>query len=159
MDVKKKLKLSKAIKKRNLERVEEWDARHKIRGVLVDVNTGRISDTTVDKNLEAYYEILNCRCIDIVSRTICGRNFDIICDDEAMLTENPIPSAVNQDGNIDLHGNLFIVRFNGVDDVESLTPADIDFILRNARPVVIQEGKKKSFRAINILRNVGYCRR
>ena len=95
--------------------------------------------------------------IDIAHRAICGKPFDIICDDEARLVENPIPSAVNNRGEGDLCGNLFIVKFDGCDDVKSLSSAEVSFILKNTFPAMVE--RQNARRAITVVRNIGYCRR
>lgn len=156
MNTRDKLRMAEEIRQNNEKHVREWMDKRKIRGVLVDVKTGEVKEAIIEKSLDAYYEALGCRRIDIVHRTICGKPFDIICDDEARLMEKPIPSGVNTRGEVDLCGSLFIVKFDGVDDVESLSPSDVSFILRNAFPVMLKG--KNTMRAIAILRNIGYCR-
>lgn len=69
MDTKRKLGVMKEIEAANKRHVEEWkreQAGRKITGVLVDVMTGTAAKVTVEKDLDSYYKILNCRCIDIV---------------------------------------------------------------------------------------------
>lgn len=111
----------------------------KITGILIDVVNETAKVTTIDKCLDAYYRILNCDCIDIVRRRI-GANkrraahyYEIVCDDEALLKEDPKISAIDDLGRPMLCGNLFITKFDGVDDIASLEPADIlrlrEFIL------------------------------
>ena len=91
---------------------------------------------TVEKDLDSYYKILNCRCIDIVRRGIGGKRFYIICDDEALLTSSPRVSAVGIDGEMMLAGNLFVVQTDGGDDLQSLTEAEIRHVLLNAKWLV-----------------------
>ena len=157
MKTRDKIKLAETVRQNNERNVREWDEARKIRGVLVDVETGEAKEAIIEKSLDSYYEVLNCRCIDIAHRAICGKPFDIICDDEARLVENPIPSAVNNRGEVDLCGNLFIVKFDGCDDVKSLSSAEVSFILKNTFPAMVE--RQNARRAITVVRNIGYCRR
>lgn len=139
MDTKRKLGVMKEIEAANKRRVEEWkreQAGRKITGVLVDVTTRTAAKVTVEKDLDSYYKILNCRCIDIVRRGIGGKRFYIICDDEALLTSSPRVSAVGIDGEMMLAGNLFVVQTDGGDDLQSLTEAEIRHVLLNAKWLV-----------------------
>ena len=144
MKTRDKIKLAETVRQNNERNVREWEESRKIRGVLVDVETGEAKEAIVEKSLDSYYEVLNCRCIDI------------ICDDEARLVESPIPSAVNNRGEVDLCGNLFIVKFDGCDDVKSLSSAEVSFILKNVFPAMIE--RQNARRAITVVRNIGYCR-
>lgn len=45
-------------------------ANKKLLGVLVDVENKKVEAIEIADDLEKYYEILNCTCIDIVQRRI-----------------------------------------------------------------------------------------
>lgn len=66
------------------------------------------------------------RCIGVLH----GRRFTIICDDEALCADHPKISAIDNMGNAQLCGNLFLVKFDGAEDVESLSPDDIAYLNR-----------------------------
>lgn len=102
----------------------------KITGILVNTEKRTVTRETITKGLEGYYAALNCDCIDIVTRKIDGVYYDIICDDEGLLKANPIVSALSPTRQPMLVGNLFIVKFDGNDDVRSLTDAECAHILR-----------------------------
>lgn len=136
MNVRRRLDVMKEIEAANRRHVEEWkreQAERRITGVLVDVTVGTVAKVTVEKSLESYYRILNCRCIDIVRRGIGGRRFDVICDDEALFTDSPRASMVNADGKMMLAGNLFVVQTDGADDLQSLTEDEIRHVLLQSR--------------------------
>lgn len=59
-------------------------------------------------DLQLYYKLIQCDTIDIVMRKINGTYYNIICDDEGLLKENPIVSAVNNKFQPMLVGNLII---------------------------------------------------
>ena len=137
MNVKEKLRRMKELAAANEQHVQEWKAREaeemagKITGVLVDVTKRTIKKVTIEKSLDGYYAALNCRCIDIVSRTIGGMPFLIVCDDEGLLKSDMCVSAIAPSGETMLVGNLFIVKSDGTDDIESLTDNECQHIMRN----------------------------
>lgn len=49
-----------------------------------------------EDNLENFYKVLGCQCIDIITRTIKGRTMDFIVDDEYLLKSeaNDKPTAL-----------------------------------------------------------------
>ena len=102
-----------------------------IKGVLVDVKNEKVKVVEVEKELESYHKMLDCRCIDITSRMIDGKEFDIVCDDEGLFDNDPKLSAITADYQPALVGNLFIVKFDGYQDITSLSQEDIDFILEH----------------------------
>lgn len=99
-----------------------------IKGVLFDVKNESCEAVEIGKSLNNYYEVLDCTTIDIVPRKIGGRDFLIICDDEGLYSSDPQISAIDILGQPQLVGNLFIVKFDGVDDVTSLNDDEIEFI-------------------------------
>lgn len=106
-----------------------------IKGVLIDVSNDNVEVIEIEKSLESYYRVLNCETIDIVSRKIGDKWFDIVCDDEGLFVANPKISAIDNMGKPQLVGNLFIVKFNGEDDITSLNEDDIRYVMK--RVVVI----------------------
>lgn len=103
-----------------------------VKGLLVDVGAGkRFSIEYVDENdLDTIYKILECDCIDIVTRMIGAKAFAIVCDDEELLNANPVPSAVDAKGYPMLVGNIFICNRNGP-ELASLSNEDIDHIVNH----------------------------
>ena len=79
-----------------------------LRGVLVDVEKETANIIEIEDELDEFYKILNCSCIDIVVRKIGRKKLNIVCDDEGLLNNSKI-SAIDNLGNVQLVGNLFIV--------------------------------------------------
>lgn len=105
---------------------------NKLKGVLIDVNTGEARATTINDDLSSFYSALNCTTIDIVSRKIgtMRKYFSIVCDDEGLLKDNPTVSAFDDNGKPALVGNLFIT--GGMDyerELTSLTEEEADYVL------------------------------
>lgn len=108
--------------------------KRKVTGVLINTWASEASKATLEDNLDAYYKALDCTCIDITYRTIGGKMFCIICDDEGLLKPLQIISAVCKDNVTPaLVGNLFIVSADTDDDGNflSLPDDDINLVLRN----------------------------
>lgn len=103
----------------------------KIKGVLVDTINNEVKGIEIEKKLESYYELLNCDTIDIITRFVGDLRVEIVCDDEGLLKNDPITSALDYNCNPILVGNLFIVKFDNKSDITSLTDEEINYILNN----------------------------
>ena len=92
--------------------------------LLLDVENKEIK--MVEANgLDDYYELIGCRCIDIVHRTIGDVEVEIVIDDEGALVNQPKISAIGVDDTPMLFGNLLIASGRVTDDGE-LTELDED---------------------------------
>lgn len=103
-----------------------------LRGVLVDVENESASIVEIPDDLDEFYKILNCDCIDITVRRIGYRKekFNIVCDDEGLLKEPQKISAIDNLGNPQLVGNLFIVgTADSEGNLTSLSEDDAAYIL------------------------------
>jgi len=115
-----------------------------LRGVLIDVvnNVGNVVE--IDRKLESYYKILNCKTIDITSRYIGDKLFDIVCDDEGLYKENFIVSAITRSLGPALVGNLFVVKHDGKGNERSLTKKEVEYVLERVKLVycnLYEEGR------------------
>lgn len=123
---------------------------NKITGILVDTIKNEITKVTIDNTIESLHEILNCSCIDIVTRLIGGIPVQIVCDDLGYSKEDPILSIITlfpeQEPEIDvIVGNVFICSFDGIEDICSLSDADIDYILKTQQYVCFDKNVLLSF--------------
>ena len=101
-----------------------------LRGVLVDVEKETVSVVEIPDELDEIYRILNCSCIDIVDRRIGRKRFNIVCDDEGLYKDPQKISAIDNLGQPQLVGNLFIVGGpDQIGNLTSLTKAESDYIL------------------------------
>lgn len=100
----------------------------KITGVLIA--DGKATIVEVDDDLDSYYKLLDCDLIDIVTRRIGGKYYDIICDEEGLLKDDPAVGMVNEfDGRVMLVGRLFICQHDGMGNQKSLSQTEIDDVL------------------------------
>lgn len=95
-----------------------------IKGIFIDVKNENWTVLEIEKGLQSYYELIECDYVDIVSRKIGKKYFDIICDDEGLYRQPKI-SAIDTMGQPMLVGNLFIVNYDGNGDNASLSDDDI----------------------------------
>lgn len=105
----------------------------KITGMLIDVANEKATVETIDNELHAFYEILGCSLIEAPTRRIGGRKgrrYNIICDEEGLFAETPKISAIDNMGQPQLVGNLFIVNANDEGEFTSLTADDIKYLER-----------------------------
>lgn len=89
-----------------------------MKGLVLNTKTNGFGFTD-DSTLQGWHDIIGCRCIDIVQRRIGGKVFEIVIDDEGLLTDEPIISALDYDGHPMLVGSLVI--YGGVDSEGGLT--------------------------------------
>ena len=94
--------------------------------LLLDVENKEIKKFEA-KGINDYYELMGCRCIDIVRRTIGDVEVEIVLDDEGALVNQPKISAISPEGAPMLYGNLLVASGRVTDDGE-LTELDEDEI-------------------------------
>ena len=97
------------------------------RVVLFDVESGKM-DVVMCKSLDDYYKYLKCDCFDIAVRHVKGREFDIYVDDEGLLKEHPLVSAVDSEKHPALVGNLIFAHHDSHGNTTSVTDDDIEFL-------------------------------
>lgn len=121
----------------------------KKRMLLIDVKNDRVSPVVIESEnaLEQYYKLLDCDLIDITERKIGGKYYDIICDDEGLLKDNAIPSAIDKDQKPMLVGNLLICNIADEEGNEvELKAEDIVLITDNLMQGVCEiDGSMKHF--------------
>ena len=96
--------------------------------VLLDVYNEKVEVIDIDDELDAFYEKLDCNCIDIVTRRIDGMEFDIMCDDEGLFHDPRKLSAINDMGEPMLVGTLMFFHHDDEGDLVGLTDEAVEFI-------------------------------
>ena len=103
-----------------------------IRGFLLDVQNGIAEERTVVDSLDSYYKMLNCSCIGINRRVIGCEQYEIICDEEGTLKDDPKPSACNKAYRMMFVGSIFVTGLNDDDgNLTSLTDSDVKQIAQH----------------------------
>ncbi len=106
-----------------------------LKGILVvaDYDKGTtLKNIELDHSnfLKEAYSYLNCSTITIINRSLGGKNFTIVADDEGLLVDNPVISARAFSPRADevLCGNLFICQTDDDGELKSLEPNDYKLI-------------------------------
>lgn len=81
-----------------------------ISGLLLTTNHEVKRVDFESENINEIYEILNCRCFDIVDRKIGSKEYAIYIDDEGLLKDKLTPMGACANANEFLVGNLLIVN-------------------------------------------------
>lgn len=103
--------------------------------------------------LEDYYKLIGCRCIDIVTRRIGRKVYDIIIDDEGLLTDDPIISAIDDLGRVMLVGNLIICGTADAEgELRDLDLTDIKYIRKRVHTL-----NTRKHRDLLMLTSCNYC--
>lgn len=125
-----------------------------MRGYLIDVINQEHKEIEVN-NLDDYYKYISCDCFDIPTRKIGDRYFNIICDDEGLLKDHPIVSAIDPSFEPMLVGNLIVGgKTNSEGDMLDLTDEDIEVIKDNIHFVIGRT--KEEVKPYMVLTNVTY---
>ena len=104
--------------------------------VYLDVINNDVQILDIENDLHVFYDMIQCRCVEMPERRIGKKNkyFTIICDEEALLKENPKPSAIDNLGSIMLCGNLIICGIDWKEgDLISLTYEDAQYIKKHVQ--------------------------
>lgn len=97
--------------------------------ILIDVKKGTAEVIEIEDDLDEFYKVLDCRCIDIVNRRIGRKRFDVMCDDEGLLKGAPRISAIDNLGHPMLVGNLMFFNSNDEGELLGLSDIDIKYIM------------------------------
>lgn len=116
-----------------------------MRGLLFDAKKNDFTEVDV-KDLHDYYKLINCSCIDVCRRKIGDRYFEIVVDDEGLLKDKPMLSAINPlDDNCVLVGNL--IFYDGVDYEGEFTPITdegVKIIKENLLTAYFDDGSRRN---------------
>lgn len=116
--------------------MEDTEKRTEINGVLLDIENNEAKVVTFVPNLQNYYRMLHCCTIDIVERKIGvrkGKRFDIVCDDEGLLKNEPKISAINDMGAPMLVGSLLVVGLAKEGLEQTLSDEDAEFVMEKIK--------------------------
>ena len=79
--------------------------------------------------LNEYYQLLGCRCIDMVAIDVDGYSYDVVCDDEGLFREPMVPTLYISEEQV-LFGNLAFVKIDEEGYIVGLDKEDIERLLR-----------------------------
>ena len=106
-----------------------------MKSLLLDV-VEKTTKVVNPETLEDYYSMIGCSCIDIVTRKIGKKYFDIIVDDNGLLKNDPIISAIDDLGRVMLVGSLIICGLaDDEGELTDLSDKDIEYIKKRIIPL------------------------
>lgn len=91
---------------------------------IFDAKTRQFRVEDIKDDLETFYRIIDCDTIDIVTRYVNDVQFDIICDDEELLKEEPIVTALSMNLKPMLVGTLIFAHNDGHGNLTDITDSD-----------------------------------
>ena len=80
----------------------------KIKVYVINAKNTSYELKEIDEDLQTFYNIINTDSIEICTRRINGKLTQIICDEEGKLKKNQYISALSEENNECLVGNLII---------------------------------------------------
>ena len=123
-----------------------------MKALLLDT-VGKTTKVVDANTLEDYYRMIGCDCIDIVTRKIGRKVYDIIVDDEGLLKSDPIISAIDDFGRVMLVGSMIICGLADAEgELTDLSDNDIRYIKKR-----IQTLDTRKHRDLLMLTCCNYC--
>ena len=106
-----------------------------MKAIYLNVNENQLPEVIdIPDELETYYKLCQCTCIDIVTRKIGKNPYRIVCDDEGLFVDSPKISAIDETYQPQLVGNLVICGMPNDDgELTELTDKDVINILPRIR--------------------------
>ena len=123
-----------------------------MKALLIDTVNKEVKQVNPE-DLKDYYELIGCRVVDIVTRKIGRKFYEIICDDEGTFVDDPLISAIDDLGRVMLVGNLIICgKVNSEGDLTDLSSNDIRYIKQR-----VQKLNTRMHSDLLMLTNCNYC--
>ena len=112
------------------------------RVLVLDIEKPEVR-TAECNELSDFYRELGVDIFDIAVRKIGGRYYDIFCDDMGLYRETPIVSAINNQDEPMLVGNLVFANHNDRGETTSLSDEDVNIIAGEMFVAVTSDGETK----------------
>ncbi len=95
-----------------------------IRVGILDAKTREFNVGEIRNDLQTFYEVIDCDTIDIAVRDVYDQTFDIIVDDEGLLKEDPIVTAIDTNFQPMLVGTLIFCHHDSEGNLTSISEED-----------------------------------
>ena len=103
-----------------------------LKTLLFNVKKNTMTEVEIEDKLQLFYAALGVDIIELPMRSIGGKAFTIMCDEEGLLKDGAVASCISRTNRHDLIvGNVMFFNDNGCGDLKSLTEDDIDLIRSN----------------------------
>lgn len=113
----------------------------KLRSLILKVSDGTFAVKYVDNTLDAIHRVLGYDYFTVSHVTVEGKRYVVLCDDDGLLKEEPIPSVISSRGAIRLVGNLMFLSENeDGSEFVSLGAKDVLSIIGKFEPCIFKDG-------------------
>jgi hypothetical protein len=116
-------------------------------------NASNIEVKAIENTLSAFYDEIGCQFIEIVKTKIRGKYYNVVCDEEGLNKENPIPTVLTARNPYEKIVGTVIIT--GVEDehgdLTSLTDEDIDNISNRMKLVRLKAGENETISKVIII--------
>ena len=102
-----------------------------IKGILIDTVNSNVRVVVIGKSWNKYCETIGFKDIELMVKQVNGKNFAIMVEENNKDKPNQIKSAISNDYEERLYGNLLIFGLDECDEIVSLTDSDISLIFDN----------------------------
>ena len=102
-----------------------------IKGILIDTVNGNVRVVVIGKSWNKYCETIGFKDIELIVKQVNGKNFAIMVEENNKDKPNQIKSAISNDYEESLYGNLLVFSLDECDEIVSLTDSDISLIFDN----------------------------
>ena len=118
---------------------------------IFDGQTNNIRYELVDNDLQTWYKLINCDCIDITQFA----GYECICDDEGLLIDDPKPTILRYDNEDNLisaiYGTVVICRSYN-EELDTLTDDDIEWLNNNILVLGVDTDEYEGYAMVDRLR-------
>lgn len=105
------------------------------------------------ESLQDYYKLIGCKWVEIVTRKIGRKFYEVICDEEGTFVDDPLISAIDDLGRVMFVGNLIICGLADEEgELTDLSSNDIQYIKKR-----IQTLDTRMHEDLLMLTNCNYC--
>ena len=123
-----------------------------MKALLLDTMEKKV-EVVNPESLQDYYKLIGCKWVEIVTRKIGRKFYDVICDEEGTFVDDPLISAIDDLGRVMFVGNLIICGLADEEgELTDLTSNDIKYIKKR-----IQTLDTRMHEDLLMLTNCNYC--
>ena len=108
-----------------------------MRTILIDVKNKRFAKLNVKDDAAEWARLCNCKYVKQIHRNIGHKPFTIVYDEDGLLKQEQIPSALDINNEVALVGNLLIFDYSAGVNIEELSKDNARYVINNIANVAI----------------------
>ncbi len=112
-------------------------------GFLIDTRKGTAGAVEFEREDGSYNRLIGCDMLQFQERSVGGKYFDLITDEEALNSDNPVISAFNSKRECMQVGNILVLGLpeEGSGTSTSLTAEDVKLIEAHTLGAFLKDGR------------------